>query len=109
MPATPDNLEVIHHAFDTLLTSLTPAQMSNFTAQLRATPMPTARIATPATTPKLNQYGRMAPPSGSPTRRDKRVVRAKFKAARMERSKLRPLNAFMAFRCRLSLSQEKVN
>jgi hypothetical protein len=109
MSANVNNLAVVHHAFNILLTSLTSAQMSNFTQQLRAAPITTTSLTTPRSTPELNQYGRLAPADDSPTRRDKRAARAKVKEARLERSKLRPLNAFMAFRCKSLPSREKTN
>lgn len=105
MSANVSNLEVVHHAFNTLLTSLTPSQMSNFTQQLRTAA--TATVATATSTPQLNQYDLMTLASSTPVRRDKRVARAKIKEARAERSKLRPLNAFMAFRCKFLQSWEK--
>ena len=104
MSANVNSLEVVHHAFNTLLSSLTPAQMSNFTQQLRAAPITT----TPASTPQLNQYGLMTPASSGPNNQNKRAARAKIKEARIERSKLRPLNAFMAFRCKCLQSLEKI-
>jgi hypothetical protein len=107
MSANVSNLEVVHHAFNALLTSLTPAQMSNFTQQLRATAIVTTRVTTATSTPQLNEHGLMTLATSSPVRRDKRAARAKIKEARVERSKLRPLNAFMAFRCKFLQSWEK--
>ena len=97
MAANFHDLEVVHHAFNTLLTSLTPTQMSSFTEQLRAAPTPSPRTLTPASTPEMNGYGLPSPTSESPVPRDKRSARLKLK---QERGKLRPLNAFMAFRCK---------
>src|SRR2546423_2197388 len=109
MSANVNNLELVHNAFNTLLSSLTPAQMSNFTQQLRADPVTTTRISTTASTPVRNQDGLMTPASTSPVRQDKRAARAKVKETRMERRKLRPLNAFMAFRCKCLLSKRVSN
>ena len=44
MSANVRNLEAVHHAFNTLFTSLTPAQMSNFTQQLRTAATATTRV-----------------------------------------------------------------
>ena len=107
MSANVSNLEMVHNAFNTLLTSLTSAQMSNFTQQLRTAATATTRATTATSTPQPNQYGLMTLASSSPVRRDKRAARTKIKEARVERSKLRPLNAFMAFRCKFSQSWEK--
>jgi hypothetical protein len=107
MSANVSNLEVVHHAFNTLFTSLTPAQMSNFTQQLRTAATATTRVTTTASTPQPDQYGLVTLASSSPARRDKKAARAKIKEARAERSKLRPLNAFMAFRCKFLQSWEK--
>jgi hypothetical protein len=107
MSANVSNLEAVHHAFNTLITSLTPAQMSNFAQQLRTAATATTRVTRAKSTPQPDQYGLMTPASSSPVRRDKRAARAKIKEARAERSKLRPLNAFMAFRCKFLQSWEK--
>jgi hypothetical protein len=107
MSANVSNLEMVHNAFNTLLTSLTPAQMNNFTQQLRTATTATTGVTTETSTPELNQDGLMTLASNSPVRRDKRAARAEIKKARVERSKLRPLNAFMAFRCKFLQSWEK--
>lgn len=102
MSANIDHFAVVHQAFKNLLTNLSPAQMSNFTQQLRAEPITTTRLVNPTSPPELNQYGLMAPVSGNPVRRDKRAARAKVKEVIAGRRKMRPLNAFMAFRCKFS-------
>jgi hypothetical protein len=107
MSANVSNLEVVHHAFNALLTSLTPAQMSTFAQQLRAAATASSGVTTATSTPQPDQYALMTLASSSPVRRDKRAARAKAKEARAERNKLRPLNAFMAFRCRFLQSWEK--
>jgi hypothetical protein len=107
MSANISNLEAVHHAFNTLLTSLTPAQMSNFAQQLRTAATVTTRVTRATSTPQPDQYGLTTLASGSPVRRDKVAARAKIKKVRAERSKLRPLNAFMAFRCKFLQSWEK--
>ena len=105
--ANQTSIERAPFSISALLTSLTPAQMSNFTQQLRTAATATTRVTTATSTLQPDQYGLVTLASSSPVRRDKRAARAKIKEARAERSKLRPLNAFMAFRCKFLQSRVK--
>ena len=100
MDASVDDLEAANLAFDAILATLTPAQMATFTGKLVAVAASLPSATTLASTPAANQYVLATPASGNSPGQNKNALRAKLKQRKLERSKLRPLNAFMAFRCK---------
>ena len=109
MSASATDTAFMNQAFSTLVTTLTPEEMNDFAAKLRAVATTQTKVLTPESTGELNGYGQSSVMLSAEdgVGQKKSATRGKERKMKMRRTKLRPLNAFMAFRCKSSLFMRK--